>query len=39
MFLRQGFKDLDDYAQIFKDEVKQKNITLMQQKRKNLMMI
>ena len=27
MFLRQEFKDLDDYAQIFKYEVKQKNIT------------
>ena len=27
MFLRQGFKDLDDYAEIFKNEVKQKNIT------------
>ena len=27
LFLRQGFKDLDDYAQIFKNEVKEKNIT------------
>ena len=27
LLLRQGFKDLDDYAAIFKNEVKQKNIT------------
>ena len=27
LFLRQGFKDLDDYAEIFKNEVKQKHIT------------
>ena len=27
LLLRQGFKDLDDYAEIFKNEVKQKHIT------------
>jgi len=27
MFLRQGFKDIDNYAEIFQNEVKQKNIT------------